>query len=80
MACSFLYCNVSHVSAAEEDDVDFMQWLSSTVTQATKSAEEHEVLCAASHALTASIVNQFKLSHVLVSCSMSWPACLASKS
>lgn len=61
---------VATVLTAEEPDVDFLQWLSSTVTQAARSAEEHEVLCAASHALTASIENQFKLSHVVVSCSI----------
>ena len=55
-----------HLVTAEEPDVDFMQWLSSTVTQVAKSAEEHEVLCAASHALTASMESQFKLSHVQV--------------
>ena len=53
---------------AEEPDVDFLEWLSTTVAQAAKSAEEHEVLCATSESLTASIESQFKLSHVVVSC------------
>lgn len=72
--------SVANLLTAEEPDVDFLQWLSSTVTQAARSAEEHEVLCAASHALTASIENQFKLSHVLVSCSITSPASRSSAS
>ncbi|KAL3152625.1 hypothetical protein ABBQ32_001640 [Trebouxia sp. C0010 RCD-2024] len=55
--------------STEESDVDFLQWLSTTVAQAAKSAEEHEVLCATSQSLIASIENQFKLSHVVGSSS-----------
>lgn len=58
----------SHLLTAEEPEVDFLQWLSTTVGQAARSAEEHELLCATSDALTASLESHFKLSHVVVSC------------
>ena len=63
--------SLRHSLPAEEPDVDFLQWLGSTVAEAAKSAEKHDVLRVASEDLTATIENQFKLSHVLVSCSTS---------
>ncbi|KAL3142186.1 hypothetical protein ABBQ38_002537 [Trebouxia sp. C0009 RCD-2024] len=54
---------------SEGPDVDFLQWLSTTVAKAAKSAEEHELLRATSESLTASIEHQFKLSHVVGSSS-----------
>lgn len=69
----FTWCNVIYVG---EPDVDFLKWLGSTVAHASKTAEEHRVLCAATQALTDSMETQFKLSRVLVSSmTFTWPVC-----
>ena len=53
-------------SIAGESDVDFLQWLGSTVAEAAKTAEQHKALRATIEDLTASIRTQFGLAHVLV--------------
>lgn len=54
------------VGAAGEVDVDFLAWLASVASQATQSAERHQVLSIEAEALTADIEKQFKLRHIIV--------------
>ncbi|KAL0041357.1 hypothetical protein WJX79_000663 [Trebouxia sp. C0005] len=51
--------------AAGEVDVDFLAWLASVASQATQSAERHQVLSIEAEALTADIEKQFKLRHII---------------
>ncbi len=54
-------------SAAGKVDIDFLSWLTSTVSQAAKAAEEHQALQLTVQALITAIEGQFKLTRIQVS-------------